>query len=110
DRTAAARDRSRRRPRRRRGARARAPRVADGAETLHRSQRLTRYHGSGRPSRKNPPVGPSFVNVAAHTTLAAPSATGRPPEPPMSVATQPGQTRSEERRVGTEGRQGEVVV
>src|SRR5207244_8372341 len=68
------------------------PRVADGAETLHRSQRLTRYHGSGRPSRKNPPVGPSFVNVAAHTTLAAPAATGRPPAPPMSVATQPGQT------------------
>src|SRR5438445_687794 len=46
----------------------------------------------GRPSRKNPPVGPSSGSIAAHTTLAAPSATGRPPLPPMSVATQPGHT------------------
>src|SRR5438876_6657464 len=40
------------------------------------------HHGNGRPSRKNPPVGPSSASVAAHTTLAAPSATGRPPGRP----------------------------
>src|SRR5580693_10722610 len=50
------------------------------------------YQGSGLPSRKKPPVGPESGRVAAQTTLAAPSATGRPPGPPMSVATQPGQT------------------
>src|SRR5439155_19295767 len=50
------------------------------------------YHGSGLPSRKTPPVGPPSGRVAAHTTPAAPSATGRPPLPPMSVATHPGQT------------------
>jgi hypothetical protein len=37
-------------------------------------------------------VGPSSGSVAAHTTLAAPSSTGRPPGPPMSVAVQPGDT------------------
>src|SRR5580700_1136076 len=51
-----------------------------------------RYQGRGRPSRKKPPVGPESGSSAAHTTLAAPSATGRPPAPPMSVATHPGQT------------------
>jgi len=49
------------------------------------------YHGTGRPSRKKPPVGPESGRGAAQVTLAAPSATGRPPGP-MSVATQPGQT------------------
>ena len=43
-------------------------------------------------ARKKPLVGPSSGSVAAHTMPAAPSATGRPPLPPMSVATQPGQT------------------
>lgn len=50
------------------------------------------HHGSGLPSRNKPPLGPSLGRVAAHTIPAAPSATGRPPVPPMSVATQPGQT------------------
>jgi hypothetical protein len=40
-----------------------------------------------------PPVGPSSGGSMAHRTLAAPWATGRPPGPPMSVATQPGQRR-----------------
>ena len=58
-----------------------------------RSAAVARRHQSiGRPSRKKPPVGPSSGSVAAHTMPAAPSATGRPPAPPMSVATQPGQT------------------
>ena len=48
--------------------------------------------GAGCPSRKKPPVGPESGRVAAQTTLAAPASTGRPPGPPMSVATQPGQT------------------
>ena len=47
---------------------------------------------AGGPSRKKPPVGPESGRVAAQTTLAAPASTGRPPGPPMSVATQPGQT------------------
>ena len=50
------------------------------------------HQGSGRPSRKKPPVGPLSGRVAAHTRPAAPAETGRPPAPPMSVATQPGQT------------------
>src|SRR5581483_9437669 len=54
--------------------------------------RVISYQASGRPSRKNPPAGPSRSSVAAHTTLAAPRPTGRPPRPPMSVAVQPGQT------------------
>jgi hypothetical protein len=37
-------------------------------------------------------VGPSFGNVAAHTIPFAPSCTGRPPLPPISVATHPGLT------------------
>ncbi len=50
------------------------------------------YHGTGRPSRKKPPVDPPSGSSTAHTTDAAPSRTGRPPGPPMSVATQPGHT------------------
>src|SRR5512146_125908 len=51
------------------------------------------YHGNGLPSRKNPPVGPLSGSVAAQIMLAAPSATLRgAPAPPISVATQPGQT------------------
>jgi Transposase, Mutator family len=50
------------------------------------------HHGIGRPSRKNPPVGPPSGKVAAQTIPAAPSSTGRPPRPPMSVATHPGHT------------------
>src|SRR5689334_17768175 len=50
------------------------------------------HHASGLPSRKNPPVGPSSGRVAAHTIPIAPSSTGRPPAPPISVATHPGQT------------------
>src|SRR5205807_4214056 len=45
------------------------------------------------PSRKKPPVGPLSRSVAATIMLAAPSATLRgAPGPPISVATQPGQT------------------
>lgn len=58
----------------------------------HVSKVTSHYQGRGWPSRKNPPVGPSSGRSAAHTTLAAPSATGLPPTLPMSVATQPGQT------------------
>ena len=47
------------------------------------------HQGSGRPSRKKPPVGPSSDSSAAHTMLAAPSLTGRPPRP-MSVFVHPG--------------------
>ena len=47
---------------------------------------------SGSPQTQKPPVGPPSGNVAAHTMPAAPSVTGRPPAPPMSVATQPGHT------------------
>jgi len=43
------------------------------------------------PSRKKPPVTDSG-RQAAQTMPAAPAATGRPPGPPMSVATQPGHT------------------
>ena len=50
------------------------------------------YHGAGLPSKKNPPVGPLSGNVAAHTIPFAPSSTGRPPPPPISVATHPGST------------------
>jgi len=50
------------------------------------------YQGSGWPSRKKPPVGPSSGRSTAHMTEAAPSMTGRPPLPPMSVAVHPGQT------------------
>jgi hypothetical protein len=53
---------------------------------------VSRHQGNGRPSRKKPPLGPEEGRSAAQTTLAAPSLTGRPPAPPMSVATQPGQT------------------
>src|ERR1700677_2063 len=53
---------------------------------------LPDHQGRGRPSRKKPPVGPLSGKGAAHATLAAPSSTGRPPGPPMSVAVQPGQT------------------
>ena len=54
---------------------------------------VTRAHqGTTRPSRKKPPVGPSSGTSAAQTTDAAPSRTGRPPGPPISVRTQPGQT------------------
>ena len=60
---------------------------ADG----HHRRRLT-HQGTSRPSRKNPPLGPSSGRVAAHTTLAAPCSTGCPPGPPMSVATHPGHT------------------
>ena len=35
------------------------------------------HHGSGRPSRKKPPVGPSSGSSAAHTTPAAPSGIDR---------------------------------
>ena len=42
---------------------------------------------SRRPSRKKPPVGPSSGSVAAHTRPAAHSASGRPPGPPVPVAT-----------------------
>src|SRR5262245_21356944 len=49
------------------------------------------HHRNFLPSRKNPPVGPSSGKSTAHNTLAAPSATGRPP-PPMSVLVQPGHT------------------
>ena len=55
------------------------------------SMQLARHQGNERPSRKNPPLGPSSGSRAAHNTLAAPSDTGLPP-PPMSVAVQPGQT------------------
>ena len=37
-------------------------------------------------------MGPSSGRVAAQTIPAAPAFTGRPPEPPISVATQPGHT------------------
>ena len=37
-------------------------------------------------------MGPPAGRVAAHTTPAAPSRTGRPPGTPRSVATQPGHT------------------
>jgi hypothetical protein len=54
---------------------------------------VVRHQRSGLPSRKKPPVGPPFGSVAAQTTLAAPSFTLRGAlAPPMSVATQPGQT------------------
>src|SRR2546422_4150358 len=66
--------------------------ILPGVRALWLEDRRLAHHGNGRPSRKNPAVGPSSASVAAHTTLAAPSATGRPPGPPMSVATQPGQT------------------
>ena len=67
------------------------------AEALHRIGVHGRgHHGSGWPSRKKPPVGPESGRVAAQTTLAAPASTGRPPGPPMSVATQPGQTASDQ--------------
>ena len=59
--------------------------------TLRRLSPPGVYQSIGRPSRKKPPVGPSSGSVAAHTMPAAPSGTGRPPAPPMSVATQPGQ-------------------
>jgi mannosyltransferase len=50
------------------------------------------HHGNGRPSRKNPPVGPSSGRSTAQSTLAAPSATERGAAgPPMSVRTHPGQ-------------------
>src|SRR6188472_778650 len=50
------------------------------------------YHWACLPSKKNPPVGPLSGNVAAHTIPFAPSSTGRPPLPPISVATHPGST------------------
>jgi hypothetical protein len=50
------------------------------------------YHESGFPSRKKPPVGPLFGKVTAQTMPAAPFSTGRPPDPPISVATHPGHT------------------
>src|SRR5215212_4407800 len=51
------------------------------------------HQASGWLSRKNPPVGPSSGSVTAHMTLAAPSSTVRGASgPPISVATQPGQT------------------
>ena len=50
------------------------------------------YHGIASPSQKNPPVGPSSDNVAARTIPFAPFCTGRPPRPPVSVATHPGST------------------
>ena len=50
------------------------------------------YHGEGFPSKKEPPLGPLSGNVAAHTIPFAPSSTGRPPLPPISVATHPGST------------------
>src|SRR5690242_19933952 len=61
------------------------------ADVVARRAGLGGYHGRGWPSRKKPPVGPVSGRVAAQTMPAAPSATGRPPGPPMSVATQPGQ-------------------
>src|SRR3954469_18366522 len=62
--------------------------------TIHDGRRrggAGRYQSSARPSRKKPPVGPSSGSVTPHITDAAPAATGRPPGPPLSVATQPGQ-------------------
>src|SRR5947207_3794841 len=51
------------------------------------------HHASGSPSREKPPVGPSSGSKAAHMTLVAPSSTVRGASgPPISVATQPGQT------------------
>jgi hypothetical protein len=43
------------------------------------SSMQTIYHGRGRVSRKNPPVGPSAGSVAAQTTPVALSSTGRAP-------------------------------
>src|SRR6185436_12895581 len=71
----------------------RARRGTAGDRTAgHKRPRHAPHHATGRPSRKNPPVGPSSPSRTAQVTLAAPSATGRPPAPPMSVATHPGQT------------------
>src|ERR687885_2952892 len=53
---------------------------------------LQHYHGTALPSQKNPPLGPLPGSVAAQTIPFAPSSTGRPPRPPISVATHPGST------------------
>src|SRR5215470_18174089 len=61
--------------------------------TLHFELCTLHFHqGMARPSRKKPPVGPPSGSVAAQTIPRAPSSTGRPPDPPMSVATHPGHT------------------
>src|SRR5436190_435401 len=56
-------------------------------------RRLLESHLNEQERAVFPPVGPVSGSVAAHTTLAAPSSTERGASgPPISVATQPGQT------------------
>ena len=54
---------------------------------------MPRSPGQGLAVAEEAAGGAASGRVTAHTTLAAPSATGRPP-PPMSVAVQPGRTAS----------------
>jgi len=47
------------------------------------------HQGKGWLSRKNPPVGPSSGSITASDHACSPVFTGRPPVPPISVATSP---------------------
>ena len=60
------------------------------AELSHRPRGRSRSPRDRPAVAKKPPVGPSSGRSTAQSTLAAPSETGRPPAPPMSVAAQPG--------------------
>jgi len=53
-------------------------------------QEIRTYQGADLPSKKNPPLEPLSGNVEAHTIPRAPSSTGLPPWPPISVDTHPG--------------------